>query len=266
MSARNERGAGIREDFNDFVNRGKVKNFFKVKKFGRHPDLGTVIEDIQMAGDIYIWNTVAEKIEMLSTDAADTLAGSGARVVKISGINEDFDFVNEYVSLSGTSDVTTVNDYLRVNRMRVSSQGLYGRTNVANAGVITASGASSTVVQGSIDNSGMPHGQSQIGRYSIAKGHYAIVNNITINVDTLTTKTADIMLFVRENAMTVAAPFGAVNMKRRWDAIAGYNSSRDDGSIYVDATSGADIWFTGSGAQISTVVDVTFDVSVYPIL
>jgi hypothetical protein len=258
----NERGHLLVETVENIIKRGKLNEFRSVSKFGRNPAVGTSYEDIWTVGGIYDWNTSAETIGILSDGAGDSVAGSGARQVRLSGIDENFDYIDELINLSGTTTVNSINQYLRVNRVRVVRQGTYGRTNVSNADIIYASGVSTGLIHAQILVDPTALGQTQVARYSIAKNHYAILKDIKFSIEA--TLTADMILFIREDAMKVSAPFGGVNMKGIWDAVDGSVVIPLDEPMFINAKSGADIWFA-SKASAPAKVDVTFDLQVYPI-
>jgi hypothetical protein len=69
---------------NDFyldVARGIVTDASVYHLFGRNSDVGTTLEDVWTIGALYTWQTNAFTIEAISTDAADTAAGAGARTI-----------------------------------------------------------------------------------------------------------------------------------------------------------------------------------------
>ncbi len=62
-----------------------------------------------------IYLASAETMDISSTSANDTLAGTGARVVFIQGVDANYDQIQEVVLMNGTTPVTTVQSFLRVN-------------------------------------------------------------------------------------------------------------------------------------------------------
>lgn len=75
--------------------------------------------------------TAATAATIVSSSASDTAAGTGARAVLIEGLDSNYKEIVETVTLNGTSNVTSVNSYLRVNFFRVISSGS-NRANVGN--------------------------------------------------------------------------------------------------------------------------------------
>jgi hypothetical protein len=108
---------------------------------GTNTDVDTgAAEDIIKQGGTYTPYTAADQLSVVSSSANDTIAGTGARVLLIEGLDENYDQILETVNLNGTSAVTTTNSYLRVNYARVVLSGS-GQT---NAGNITITDATAT--------------------------------------------------------------------------------------------------------------------------
>ena len=102
--------------------RGK-SGFSYVHKFGHNPNASTTSTPVWSEGGAYTYLTAADYLIMASDKATDTSAGAGARTVQIYGLDTDYKRINETVSLSGFTGVTTTNQYLRIFRMVVRSAG-----------------------------------------------------------------------------------------------------------------------------------------------
>ena len=87
--------------------------------------------------------TSAQTISIASDNTNDTSAGTGARTLRITGLDSSYGEIEEIISLNGTSTVTTSLSFLRINRIIVDSVGASG----INQGNITIQGTS---VQGYI--------------------------------------------------------------------------------------------------------------------
>jgi len=101
----------------------------------------TVWDDESLV-DIGLLNTPA-LVEVASTDANDTSAGSGARTLLLSGLNSLNEEITETIILNGQTEVSSVNQYRAINDMRVLTVGatrgnegkIYCGTGVFTAGV-----------------------------------------------------------------------------------------------------------------------------------
>ena len=101
----------------------------------------------------YVFPTVSAQFTLVSSNSADT------GVVFVGGLDINFNIVSEYITLTGTTPVTTVNSYYRLNTLYYTSG--------ANVGTIKAT-QGSTTVYGYI-NPGV--GQSQMAVYTVPNGY-----------------------------------------------------------------------------------------------
>lgn len=125
---------GKYEPFELQVARGQITMHSSLQKFG----YSTVIDGTNYP----VWNvaanrtylTTASVMKVSSSSASDIGANSGARTVLIEGLDQNYNYISETVSLNGQTAVNTVNSYLRVQHMTVTTVGSGGK----NAGVIYA--------------------------------------------------------------------------------------------------------------------------------
>jgi hypothetical protein len=85
---------------------------------------GSVITTTSMStvwnnGGLYTYPASATQMTVSSTNAADTAAGAGARVVFVNGLDADYNPSSEYISMNGQTAVTTTKSYLRINGLNV---------------------------------------------------------------------------------------------------------------------------------------------------
>ena len=156
------------------IARGLVSNVSAVNKFGFNNDIdtGSVPEDIWQQGGLYQHPTAARQHDVVSTDAADTnSAGTGARKVFIEGLDASFAYASETVNLNGTTAVTTVNSYTRINRAYVTEAGS-GKT---NAGGISLTAQTDATVSALIA-AGL--GQTELAIYSVPTGRNFYINSV----------------------------------------------------------------------------------------
>jgi hypothetical protein len=132
--------SGLDRNFMLEVAKGNIAGTALFEKYGRNPEVGTATdpEDIWNGGGTYTGfpTGAAETMEIFSSDAADTSAGTGAQTVEISNLLTETGFLapNITVSLDGTTPVSLgAQTYIRSARMRVLTAGTGG----ANAGTLT---------------------------------------------------------------------------------------------------------------------------------
>ena len=126
------------------VARGNVSGHSVVHVFGENPDIDAGQEDLWGGGGDYTgFNaTGAETVDVFSSDAADTSAGTGARTVMLYGLDASFAEQSETVTMNGTTHVVSVNSYIRLDRVKVLTAGSGGE----NAGVLTVHQTTTTAV------------------------------------------------------------------------------------------------------------------------
>ena len=155
----------IEDPFNQRVSLGLISGVTLVGIIGHNPDVdtGTLPEDCWEEGGSYAFLAVASSLEVLSSSANDTSAGSGARTILVTGLDTNYNPLSETVILNGTSVVALSGSYLRVNAMQVATAG----STTTNEGTITlrvASAGASVSVMGPGD------GLAQNGIYTVPAG------------------------------------------------------------------------------------------------
>jgi len=99
---------------------------------GHNDSVGTSEETLWHEGGLVVFPAAATTMTVSSGDANDTSAGTGARTVLIVGLDADYLEIQEVITLSGQTEVTTTNSYLRINFVIVTTAGSGG----VNAGHI----------------------------------------------------------------------------------------------------------------------------------
>ncbi len=133
--------AGVPSDMYLEAAMGNLAGVADFEKFGKNSDIdtGTDPEDIWNGGGTYTGfpTSAAETLEIFSSDAADTSAGTGARTVTIYNLLDSTgaESPSITVSLSGTTPVSlgALTYYRGGSRMKVITAGSGGE----NAGTLT---------------------------------------------------------------------------------------------------------------------------------
>lgn len=122
--------------------KGLIDGTSVVNKFGFNLDVDTGSEEVVSSfGGTFNIMTTADTLDIVSDDANDNAAGTGARLLLVQGIDENFLAIEEYIAPNGLTPVTTVNSYLGVNRVYVVQTG----TGQRNLGNITLDDTAGTV-------------------------------------------------------------------------------------------------------------------------
>lgn len=114
------------------IRQGKRYNTLGVYKFGFNSSVGNSEVTVSDNGSDYDALTSASIVKISSSSTADTSDGTGARTINISGLDENYNEVNENITLNGQTAVNSTNLYIRVFRAKVLTAGSGG----ANAGDI----------------------------------------------------------------------------------------------------------------------------------
>lgn len=181
------------------VMKGNVPGHSIVNKFGRNPSIGTSLSFVSISGQ-YQTPLTSQNLEILSSSALDTLAGTGGRSVVVIGLDGDFNEINETVNLNGVTPVQLSKKFIRVFRMYVASSGTYATTTTSShVGTITLRNTGAGVIWSRITVAdGIGIGQSQIGGYTIPAGKTAYLLSKHISIES--NKPSSIYFFKRENA------------------------------------------------------------------
>ncbi len=206
-------------DFLIEVAQGNVPNHAIVNKFGASL-VGTTLQPITNSGT-YQTPTTAQALELVSDDANDNVAGTGAREVTVEGLDGNWNEVTQTVVPNGTTAVALGTNLTRLYRWYVSQSGTYA-TDVAasHAGNLTIQASGGGTVWSSIPITPTALGQSLIGVYSVPTGKTAYL--LSKNIFTDSGKTADVFFFYRGSADDVTAPYtGTFRLIQREIGVAG---------------------------------------------
>jgi hypothetical protein len=126
---------------------------------------------------LYPWFTAAHPLQIASASANDTVAGSGARRVTLTGLDANYNLLQETLVTNGVTPVITTNSFLRLNKAEVTLAGTL--TGSPNAGDITVAQSGGANVQ-AIIRAGFGIGAS--GVYTVAAGMSAVVTLVQFSL------------------------------------------------------------------------------------
>ena len=178
-------------DFHTEVSKGLVPKHALVHKFGHNLDIdtGTDPETVWSAGGLYTFDTSASPLRIVSNDINDRQGDTGARRIKIQGLDADYSLIEDEVNLNGQSVVTSNKSFLRVNRAFVIQAG----NSEFNEGVITINNGSNTLTLAQIP---AEHGQTQMAVYTIPANHKAYLTSFSASMSKATPSTAIVLEMV----------------------------------------------------------------------
>lgn len=160
------------EDFLFAIAEGRVIGHKLVEKFGRHDDIQAAVgEDIFSYGADFYYPTSAATVAAFSHSASDdgtsSPLGSGARSVRVYGLDGNYNEISEEIILNAATPVTSTLEFLRVWRVKCLDVGSGG----VNAGnILVISNASTASPQDVIGFVTAGNGQSEQAQYTIPAG------------------------------------------------------------------------------------------------
>lgn len=163
--------ASEEEQVKDFlwkVRRGDYPGLSVLTWRGNNPDVDAgVNEDLIPWGGTYLFPTGPIALEVLSTSANDTAAGTGAQVVQLELLDASYNTVLQLVNMNGLTPVAVPGGpYMRVQIASVATAGSLG----GNAGTITVR----TAAAGPTHEQILPTDSvSRSGKYTIPAGFRA---------------------------------------------------------------------------------------------
>jgi len=160
---------GAYEPFDLQVARNQIMGHQTLSLFGYQAAIGNTAIPVWENATTYTYPTSATTMTVVSTSASDD---TNAKIL-ISGLDANFAPISETIALNGTSGVTTVNSYLRINSLLMTSTGTSQSTNV---GVITVKQSSNIVAQ---INAGIGKSQSTI--YTVPAGYSFYLDLAEVN-------------------------------------------------------------------------------------
>lgn len=151
------------------VGLGQVPGYRRVVGLGNNPDVDTTAaEDVWPVGGIYSWPSAAVAMEVVSSSAADAAAGTGARTLRVDGLDANYDEISQTVTLNGVTPVALPTPLLRVNSALIFSAG----SGEVNAGTIDVRRVSGGTIQSQVQ---IGYGISRQAIYTVPAGHTLVV-------------------------------------------------------------------------------------------
>lgn len=159
------------------VTTGNVGGAARVNQYGRNADvdIASVPEDLIEQGGLYQWRATAGPVRCVSSSANDAAAGTGARIVRLIGLDANFLEIREDVVLNGVTPVDSTQSFLRLNYAIVVS----GGSSKVNAGTITLSVPAGATLNVILPGNGVirsTHYTVPAGKTYVLTGVYLAVN------------------------------------------------------------------------------------------
>ena len=119
---------------------GDIPGFSDTILSGTNPSIGPTDETLWDAGGTYVFPSSPDTVEIVSDEPNDNIAGTGARIVVIDGLNELGLRITETIFMNGTTPVTTINNFLFIQNIFAPIAGASLRNEGTIAATHTTSG------------------------------------------------------------------------------------------------------------------------------
>ncbi len=241
------------------IAQGNIANKVVKHIFGINSAVGTSFEDIWVVGGDLNFLTSATIVETSSGDADDTVAGTGARVVTIFGLDSTGAEISEDINMNGETVVQSSNSYLRINKVVVKECGTYGGCNFDDITTqVTGGGSILARISGAetIDTATYGLGVSQLGLYSVPLNKTAFLTRLKVNSDS--SKVVEIYVYCRSRIEDNSAPMSPRFLLWSNTSLIGADEIIFDSYIAIPHKS--DIWFRAKGGDAQGgAVEVSMD-------
>ncbi len=166
----------------DAVALGRVAKQLRVGGFGENPDVdtGSTPEDAWTEGGLYPWMTAPTALQVRSTSADDTAAGSGARSASAFILSSTFVPSIVVTALNGTTAVPLAVAPYRIN---LAQPGAWGSAGVNLGDIIFEDVAPPNTIRAVIP-AGV--GQSQQAPYTVAANSSLLIKQLYLGVNAIT--------------------------------------------------------------------------------
>jgi hypothetical protein len=209
---------GMTEPFELQVARGQITAHSVIHVFGHNPDVDNNVEaTIWPIPGATLGHPASPTIMKISSSSTnDAAAGTGARTIRILGINGTGGYAEEIVTLNGQTEVNTVNTYDAIESMTVLTAGSGG----VNAGTIYAGTGTVTAGVPAVPYSaiGVGDNNSLVGHWTCPKGYtgYLVRGKITTGTTTASQYIVGKLKLRDTNGLTYTAAITTLADSSNW--------------------------------------------------
>jgi len=224
-----------------------IPDHFPLHKFGFNGAVPATEEDIWEGSNLYSYIPVAESLNISCVNISDTIAGTGARVVKLLGLDGNYNEVDESVNTNGQTGVATINAFIRIPRMIITEAGSHEKnwdTVYAGTGAIVT-GVPTNVYN--LITTGL--NQTLMGLWTVPANHNAFITGLYASTG-IANKTTEFELYIR--------PFGELfQLKQKYHIIAGVITRSFD--LPLKVTEKSDIAMRATAVAGGGAISASFD-------
>lgn len=205
------------------ISRGLASGCRVVHCFGRNTAIGATFTPITRSGFYrtpQVSGATALRVKA-GGNANDTAAGTGARAVRLVGLNANGDLISETIATAGVSaSAATSQTFIRLLDAKVSSSGTYATqsapSHVGNIIIENAAGGNDWAL---ISDGSFPRGDTEIGVYTTPRGRSGYIHHIRLSSDV--EKKSNIVFFKRSGILETEAPYSAMTLVSEYPNVSG---------------------------------------------
>lgn len=165
---------------------------------------GVAANDIWAASGVYPWMTAATSLEIVSSSANDTAAGTGAQSVTVNGLDITGTEISVTVATNGTTAVPLVTQFYRINSVGLGAVGS-GLRNLGTITVRDVGGGTTRQVIPISTVADLSPGVDKGTQYTVPTGHFLLIFDIDIEINSSaggggSSKGADVLFYFRGSA------------------------------------------------------------------
>jgi hypothetical protein len=182
------------------VARGQITMHQSIFQFGQAPTV-TSQQTLWVGSGVYAFPASATIMKVSSSSANDAAAGTGARTVRVVGLDASYNVISEIVSLNGQTSVNTVGTYLRINDFYVLTA---GSGNTAAGTLYVGTGSVTSGVPATVYSQIQTAYNSQSQAvYTVPAGYTAYISSYTFTSNCASASIGSGFLFVYYNASLI---------------------------------------------------------------
>ena len=202
-------------------------------------------------GGIVAFLTTAKSIRVKSGGHAnDSVSGSGARLLLVTGIDANFTPIYDVIALAGAqASSATTNKYLRVFTIEVQAVGTYSG---ANDGIIVVETTTGVPLIKMLAG----YGKASSANYCVPKGKKMYLTKMEMLIED--NSPVHVRLWKRDNADITTGNMSSKKIVKSFDKISG--KFVVNFSSYLEYGEKTDLWATGKSISGTSDINISYDV------
>jgi len=169
---------------------------------------GIAANDIWPNGGLYPWMSGLTTLEISSSSANDSAAGTGARQITINGLDATYTEISSTVTMNGTTAVVIPIQFLRINSLTIAANGT-SRRNEGTISVKDSPNGTTRAILPIATVADLNPSVSKQSQFTVPANHTLLVYDIDIQINSSagggggTVKGADVLFYFASSNITL---------------------------------------------------------------